>query len=95
VPRSASYSFNCLLDLLEWCHASFCECFISSVIVSGHVTCPWTGSPFGPVAGPSFPQDPLHFHPCNSFRQEQLWVRVVTVGWLSYTLFDALSLCWR
>ena len=23
----------------------------------------------------------LHFHPCNSFRQEQLWVRDVTVGW--------------
>ena len=23
----------------------------------------------------------LHFHPCSSFRQEQLWVRVLTVGW--------------
>ena len=24
---------------------------------------------------------PLHFNPCSSFRQEQLWVRVLTVGW--------------
>jgi hypothetical protein len=42
---------------------------------------PWAGSHFGPVAGPSFPQAPLHFHPCNSFGQEQLWVRVLTMGW--------------
>jgi hypothetical protein len=43
--------------------------------VSGLRTSPWAGSHFGPVAGPSFPQAPLHFRrPCNSFRQEQLWV---------------------
>jgi hypothetical protein len=42
---------------------------------------PWAGFLFGPVAGPSFPQAPPHFCPCNSFRQEKLWVRDVTVGW--------------
>jgi hypothetical protein len=52
-----------------------------SVIVSGLGTSSWAGSHFGHVAGPSFPQDPLHFHPCNSFTQEQLLVRDVTVGW--------------
>ena len=46
-------------------------------IVSGLGTCPCAGSHFGPVAGPSFPQAPLHFHPCNSFRHKQLWVRGV------------------
>jgi hypothetical protein len=30
-----------------------------------------------------FPQAPFHFHPYNSFRKKQLWVRVVTVGWYS------------
>jgi hypothetical protein len=49
--------------------------------VSGLGTSPWAGSHFGPIAEPSFPQVPLHFHPCSSFRQEQLWVRVLTVGW--------------
>ena len=33
-----------------------------------------------PVTGLSFPQAPPHFHPCSSFRQKQIWVRVVTVG---------------
>jgi hypothetical protein len=33
-------------------------------------TCCWT-----------FFQDLLYFYSCNSFRQEQLWVRDVTVGW--------------
>jgi hypothetical protein len=35
------------------------------------------------------------FHPCSSFRQEQLWVRVLTVGWQPPTSFDALSTCWK
>jgi hypothetical protein len=64
-------------------------------MVSGLGTSPWAGSHFGPVAGPSFPQASLHFHPCNSFRQEQLWVRVVTVGWFPSPSFDALSSWWR
>jgi hypothetical protein len=55
----------------------------------------WAGSHFGPVTGPSFPQAPLHFHPCSSFRQEQLWVRVLTVGWQTPPSFYALSSCWR
>jgi hypothetical protein len=55
---------------------SFCELSIASVIVSDLGTIPWAGSHFGPVVGISFPQGPLHFHPCISFRQEQLWVRV-------------------
>jgi hypothetical protein len=46
-------------------------------------------------AGSSFPQVPLHFHPCNSFRQEQLWVRDVTVGWQPHPSLDVLSSCWR
>ena len=45
-------------------------------IVSGLGASTWAGSHFGPVPGPSFPQSPLHVHPCSSFRQEQLWVRV-------------------
>jgi hypothetical protein len=48
----------------------FCKCSITSVIVSGLGVSPWAGSHFGPVTGPSFPQAPLHFHPCNSFRHE-------------------------
>jgi hypothetical protein len=56
----------------------FCEHSIDLVIVSGLETSSCTGYHFGPVSEPSFPQAPLHFHPCNSFRQEQLCVRVVT-----------------
>jgi hypothetical protein len=37
-------------------------------------------SHFGLVTGPSFPQALFHFYPCISFRQEQLWVKVLTVG---------------
>jgi hypothetical protein len=40
------------------------------IIVSGHGTSPSAGTHFGPVAEPSFPQDPLHFHPCNFFQTE-------------------------
>jgi hypothetical protein len=36
-----------------------------------------------------------HFHPCCSFKQEQLWVRVLTVGWQPHSSLDALSSCWR
>jgi hypothetical protein len=50
-------------------------------MVSGLGTAPWVGSLFETVTETSLPQAPLHFHPCNSFRQEQLWVRIVTVGW--------------
>jgi hypothetical protein len=56
-----------------------CKCSIDSV--SGLGTSPWAGSHFGSVAGSSFPQAPLHFHPSSSFRQEQLWVRILTVRW--------------
>jgi hypothetical protein len=56
---------------------------------------PWARSHFGPVTGTSFPRAPLHFHPCSSFRQEQLWVRVLSVGWQPHPSLDALSLCWR
>ena len=76
-------------------HVHFCEHSIASIIVSDHGTSPWAWSHFGPVPGPSFPQAPLHFHPCNSFRQEHLWVRFVTVGWQPHPSFDALSFCWR
>jgi hypothetical protein len=48
-----------------------------------------------PVTEPSFPQDPLHFHACNSFRQKQLWVRGVTVVWQLHPSLDALYSCWR
>jgi hypothetical protein len=54
---------------------------MDSVIVSGLGTSPWARSHFEPVTGPSFSQAPLHFHLCNSFRQEQVWVRDVTVKW--------------
>jgi hypothetical protein len=73
----------------------FCECSITSVIVSGLETSLLVGSCLGPVPGSSFPQALLHFHSCNSFRQEQLWVRVVTVGCSHSPSFDALSFCWR
>jgi hypothetical protein len=46
-------------------------------------------------SGPSFPQVPLYFHPCSSFRQEQLWARVLTLGWQPPPSLDALSFCWR
>jgi hypothetical protein len=36
----------------------------------------WTGSQFGPVTGPHFPQTLLYFYSCSSFRHEQFWVRV-------------------
>ena len=58
----------------------FCEHSIASVIVSGLGTSLWAESHFGPVAGSSFPQAPVHFHPCNSFSKEQWWVSDVTVG---------------
>jgi hypothetical protein len=58
--------------------------------VSGLGTSPSAGSHFWPLGGPSFPQAPLHFHPCNFFRQEQLWVRVVTVGWQPLPLLPFL-----
>jgi hypothetical protein len=73
----------------------FCECSMASVILSGLGTSPWSGSHFGPVAGPSFPQVPLYFYPCNSSRQEELWVRDVTVGWQPHPSLDVLSFCWR
>jgi hypothetical protein len=41
------------------------------------------------------PQVPLHFYPCNSFRQEQLWVRGVIVGWQPHPSLDVLSSCWK
>jgi hypothetical protein len=56
----------------------FCEHSIALFIVSGFEAYPWALSLCGPVAGPSFTQDLLHFHGCNSFRQKQLWVRCVT-----------------
>jgi hypothetical protein len=52
----------------------FCEHSITSVIVSGLVT---TLSWILLCVCPSFPQTPLHFQPCSSFRQEQLCVRVL------------------
>jgi hypothetical protein len=74
VQISASDSFSCLLSLSEGSHdrSLFVSTLIASVIVSGLGPSPWSGSHFGPVAGPSFPQASFHFHPCNSFRQEQL-----------------------
>lgn len=43
----------------------------------------------------SFPQAPLHFHPGNSFSQEQLWLRDVTVGLQLHPSLYVLSSCWR
>ena len=71
----------------------FCEHSIASIIVSGFGTSPSAGSNYGPVAGPSFPQAHLHLHPCNSFRQEELWVREVTVGWQPHPSLHVLSSC--
>ena len=56
---------------------------------------PWAGSHFGPNVGPSFPQAPLQFHPYSCFRQKQLLVRLLTVGWQPHPSFDALSFSWR
>ena len=64
------------------------ECSIPSVIVSGLGTSPWAKTHIGPVADPSFHQAPLHFHPGNSFKHEQLWVRIVTVGWQPHPSLD-------
>jgi len=58
------------------------------------IKCQFSESHFGPVTGPSFPQAPLHFHPCNSFRWKQLWVRGVTVEWQPHPSLDVLSSCW-
>jgi hypothetical protein len=69
-----------LLGLLQGSHARSLFCERSIVSVSGAGTSPWAGSFFGLVPGPSFPRGPLHFHPCNSFRQEKLLVRDVAVG---------------
>jgi hypothetical protein len=73
----------------------FCACSMASVIVSGLRTFPLAGSHFGPVTGPSFSQVPLHFHPRNSFRQDQLWVRDVIVEWQLHPSLYVLSSCWR
>jgi hypothetical protein len=74
-------TFSCLLGLEECGHARYpCQYSKDLVIISGLGT-PWVGSHFGPVAGPSFPQAPFNFHTCCSFRQEQLWIRILTVGW--------------
>ena len=44
---------------------------------------------FGPITESSFCQAPLHFHPCSSFIQEKIWVRVWL--WHGNPLDDALS----
>ena len=67
----------------------FGECSIASVIVSGLGTSPSAWSHFGPVTGPLFSQDLLHFCPHSSFRLKQIWVRVLTVGWQSYPSVDS------
>jgi len=66
--------------------ASFCEHSIVWVIVSGLVASPWTGSHFGPVAGTPFPQALLHFYPCSSYTQGQLWVRGFDCGMASSSI---------
>jgi hypothetical protein len=53
---------------------------IKGKLVSDLGAFPWAGSQFDPTTRPSFPQDTLLFHPFSSVRQEQLWVRDVTVG---------------
>jgi coproporphyrinogen III oxidase-like Fe-S oxidoreductase len=35
---------------------------------------------FGLFTGPPFPQSFVYFCLCNSFTQEQLWVRILAVG---------------
>jgi hypothetical protein len=54
----------------------FFECSIVSEIELALGASIWSGSHFGPFMRPSFPRACLHYHPCSSFRQEQLWVRV-------------------
>ena len=55
---------------------------------------PWARSYFEPVTGPSFPQAPPHVHPWSSFRQEQLWVRDLIVGWQPHSSVGDPSFCW-
>jgi hypothetical protein len=95
VQISTSDSFSYLLGISEYILISpfFCEPSISSVIVSGLGASPWAGSHFGHVTRPCFPQAPLHFHPWSSFRQEKIWVRVLTVGWQPPPSLNALSWC--
>ena len=73
----------------------FCGLSIASVIVSGLGASPYAGSQFGPVAGPLFCQDLLHFCLFSSFRQRQFWVRVFDCGWQPHPSLDVLSFCWR
>jgi hypothetical protein len=47
------------------------------------------------IAGHSFSQAPLHFHPCSCFRQELIWVKGLTVEWHPPPSHDALYFCWR
>jgi hypothetical protein len=64
----------------------FCECSIASVIVSGLGTLeldPTLGLLLDLLFLSSSP-----FLSCNSFRQEQLWVRGVTVGWEPHPSLD-------
>jgi hypothetical protein len=87
--------FNCLLGLSggAFMIGPFLWAFHSLSVRPWFL--PWAGSHFGPVAGPSFSQAPFHFHLCNSFRQEQLWVRYVTVRQQHHPSLDVLSFCWR
>jgi hypothetical protein len=55
----------------------FSEYSIASITGLGLRISAWAGFHFGPVTGPYFPQAPLHFHHCNSFKQKYLWVRVM------------------
>jgi hypothetical protein len=86
-------TLSCLLSLLEGSHDR-------SLLVSSS-QCQALGPPLeldstlDLVSGPSFPQAPLCFHPCNSFTQEQLWVRNEALRWPFSPSLDALSSCWR
>jgi hypothetical protein len=62
-----------------------------SLFVSAPSPVSWDQSQFGPVTGTSFPQASLHFHPCSSFKQEQLWVRVLTVGCPTHSSLETVS----
>jgi hypothetical protein len=64
----------------------FCKHSIASVILSDLGASHWAGTHLDRIAGPSFPQASLHFHPFNSFKLEQLWVKILTL------LFHPLSL---
>ena len=68
--------------------------------MSGLWVSSWAGSQFGHVTEPPLPQALLHFCPCNSFRQEQLWVRGFGCGmgnpsltWCPVFLLDVCSTC--